>query len=98
MINALNCDSIYYILYIFNKSGFSILPVRLLYLFICQWGGTGSVYLGYVCMSMKILILIGYKAGLYDIMSNEYIIIYNSCFIGNQKRRRNYEWKQRVQE
>ena len=33
-----------------------------------QWGGTGSVYLGYVFMSMKILLLIGYKAGLYDIM------------------------------
>lgn len=38
------------------------------YIFIWQWGGTGSVYLGYVFMSMKILLLIGYKAGLYDIM------------------------------
>ena len=63
----LNCISIYYIRYVFNKSGFSILPVRLLY-FIWQWGGTGSVYLGYVFISMKILLLIGYKAGLYDIM------------------------------
>ena len=38
------------------------------YIFIWQWGGTGSVYLGYVFMSRKILLLIGYKAGLYDIM------------------------------
>lgn len=38
------------------------------YIFIWQWGGTGSVYLGYVFMSMKILLLIRYKAGLYDIM------------------------------
>lgn len=64
----LNCISIYYIRYVFRKSGFSILPVQLLY-FKWQWGGTGFVYLGYyVFMSMKILLLIGYKAGLYDIM------------------------------
>ena len=62
------------------------------YIFIWQWGGTGSVYLGYVFMSMKILLLIGYKAGLYDKIIVNIWSVCISCFIGNQIRRRNYEW------
>ena len=48
-----NLINIIYIRYnIVNKSSFSILPVRLLYSFYIAMGGTGSVYLGYVCISL----------------------------------------------